>query len=152
LERGRADAPFAHQMIEALEVPFFLRRHPRDQFGFGAIAPQHGELPGVDPGRAIFAGLVDPQHRGAVGTAIAGAPAAHSFDPFSVRRVMTAAPLSEMIAFQPAIERPRNDHWIWSQRISGAPTICLSSSSVVAAWAVDVQVVKPSKILSSTPA
>ena len=35
---------------------------------------EDGELAGIDAGRAIFAGLVDAQHRRHVGTRVAGAP------------------------------------------------------------------------------
>ena len=38
LKRGRAHPPLGHQRVEALEVPLLLRRHARDQLGFGAIA------------------------------------------------------------------------------------------------------------------
>ena len=41
-------------------------------------------------------------------------------DDFRTASIVTsAAPPSEMTAFQPAIETPRNDHCTWSQRISG---------------------------------
>ena len=39
----------------------------------GRILAQHGELPGIDARRAIFAGLVDAQHRRAVGARSPGA-------------------------------------------------------------------------------
>ena len=65
LKRGRPNPPLGHQRVEALKMPLLLRRHARDQLGFGAVAAQHGELAGVDAGRAIFAGLVDAQHRSA---------------------------------------------------------------------------------------
>ena len=75
-------------------------------------AAEHGELPGIDAGRAIFAGLVDAQHRGDGPRIhwrprVAGAPgwggqAARGRFRLS-HRITNAAP-SERIAFQPAIE------------------------------------------------
>ena len=63
LKRGRAHPALGHQRIEAVQMALFLRGHARDQLGFRAIAAKHGELAGIDPRRAIFAGLVDAQHR-----------------------------------------------------------------------------------------
>jgi len=65
-------------------VPLLLRRHARDELGFGAIAAEHRELAGVDAGRAIFAGLVDAQHRCAIGPPFTGAPSGrrHLIVPF----------------------------------------------------------------------
>ncbi|MBA2771931.1 MAG: disulfide bond formation protein B [Sphingomonas sp.] len=65
---------------------------------------------------------------------------------------IAAAALKEMMAFHPAREMPRNDHCTWSQRISGTRINCSNSSALLAALAVVVQLVTPSKILSSTPA
>ena len=59
---------------------------------------------GVDPSRAIFAGLVDPQHRGAVDDSVAGT---RHFRALHTSQEMTIAEPSERIAFQPAIEMPR---------------------------------------------
>ena len=73
LEQGRADLPLGHQRVEALEVALFLARHAGDEVRRGRALAEHGELAGVDARRAIFAGLVDAQHRGAVDLAVAGA-------------------------------------------------------------------------------
>ena len=59
---------------------------------------------------------------------------------------------SERIAFHPAIEMPRNDHWISSQRISGVAITDFNISSTLPPAALEVHWVKPSKYLSSTPA
>src|SRR4051794_4030634 len=112
-------------------MPLLLRRHSGDQLGFRAVAAKDGELPGIDPGCAIFAGLVDAQHRGAVRAAVAGAPAGHARRAFHDKARITAAPPSEMIAFHPAMEMPRNDHWTWSQRTIGAWTIARRRSAVL---------------------
>ena len=44
----------------------------------GLVLAEHGELAGIDAGRAIFAGLVDAQHRRDVGARVAGAPGGRS--------------------------------------------------------------------------
>src|SRR4029079_5438041 len=152
LERGRTHAALGHQGVEPGGVPLLLRRHAGDELGLGAVRTKHCELAGVDPRRTIFAGLIDAQHRGAVRAAIARTPAGHRASPWSEKRRISAAPPSDMMAFQPASEKPRNDHWTWSQRISGAPVIWRNTSAVEPLWGVEVHVVKPSKILSSTPA
>src|SRR3954451_116964 len=153
LQRGWAHASLGHERVETIEVPLLLGRHPRDELGFRAIPAEHGELAGVDSRRAIFAGLVDPQPRCAVGPPVAGTPPAHRRDAFASRNAIVAAPEREMIAFHPAIEMPRNDHCTSSQRTRGAWVICFRRSAVDApGCTVAVQTVNPWKILASTPA
>ena len=60
LEQGRANATLDHQMVEAVQVPLFLRRHAGHQLRFRTIGPQHRKLARIDAGGAIFACLVDP--------------------------------------------------------------------------------------------
>src|SRR5687767_8810053 len=125
-------------------MALLLRRHTRDLVRGGRIAGEHRQLPGIDARRAIFAGLVDPQHRFPVEPLVARLPA-HAF--LHASAAIAPAPSSEMIAFHPAMEIPTNDHCTWSQRTSG--TLIMSSS--VAAPVV-VQRVMPSHQPSPTPA
>ena len=83
----------------------------------------------IDPGRAIFAGLVDAQHRASVRSRVAWPPAGHVRLLRTVRIAMSAAPPSERIAFQPAMEMPRKRNWTSSQRINGAWLISFRSSA-----------------------
>ncbi len=107
----------------------------RDLAGHGMMFAEHGELAGIDAGRAIFAGLVDAQHRGDVGARLAcperrqaaskgpdarrrrRAHAARGFLRLSHR--IASAPSIETIAFHPAMEMPSHDHCTSSQRTSG---------------------------------
>jgi len=145
----------AHAEIrpEPVEVPPLLLGHARHQLGFGAIAPKNRQLARVDSRRAIFARLIDAQHRIAVAAPIAWPPAAHPRRRLRLRNRIIAAPLREMMAFHPASEMPRKRYCTSSHRTRGACVICLSRSAVLPPPViVDVQVVKPSKILASTPA
>ncbi len=54
--------------------------------------------------------------------------------------MISAAPPSDRIAFQPAIEMPRNRNCTSSQRTSGAWVICFRSSAVLAPLVVAAQV------------
>src|SRR4051812_34542622 len=152
LQRGRANPAGRDHCVEALQVPLLLRRHAGDQLGFGAIAAEHRELAGVDACRAIFAGLVDAEHRCRVGTSIAGPPAAHTRRGFRVSSKISEAPPSDRIAFQPAMEMPRKRNCTSSHRTNGAWVIWLNSSAVVRPLPAAVHWVKPSKIFASTPA
>src|SRR5690242_14032578 len=105
-------------------MPLLLRRHAGDQLGFGAVGAEHRKLAGVDARRAIFARLVDADHRRTVGPAVAGPPRAHARCRLRLSMTMSAAPPSDRIAFQPAIEMPRKRNWTSSHRISGACVIC----------------------------
>ena len=133
LERGRAHPPLGHQGIEARQMAVFLRGHARDQLGFRAVAAEHGELAGIDARRAIFARLVDAEHRRAVGPASPGRQRLIGATP-ERQEGDRAAPPSDRIAFHPAMEMPRNDHCTSSQRTSGVATICFSRSAVVPPW------------------
>src|ERR1044072_5907610 len=130
-----------------------LGGHAGDQGGALVAAAEHGELARINPGRAIFPGLVDAQHRRHVRARIAGAPAAHAARGFlRLSHRMTNAEASERIAFHPAIEIPSHDHWTSSQRTHGATMIDFSMSSTEAPLAVEVQVVRPSNQPGLTPA
>ena len=61
MQRGRAHAALADQLVEGIEMALLLRRHVADRLGIPP-APEHRELTLIDPARAIFAGLVDPDH------------------------------------------------------------------------------------------
>ena len=74
LEEGRADAALGEQGVEMGEMDLLLRGHAGDDRGGFVAVAEHGELAGIDAGRAIFAGLVDAQHRRGVGARLAGAP------------------------------------------------------------------------------
>src|SRR5215210_5171023 len=110
----------------------FLRLEPGNIGGkIGIVAAKGLELPRVNPRGAIFAGLVDAQHRLAVGAPVAGAPAAHARRPRSVSSRISAAPPSDRIAFQPASVTPRKRNCTSSQRTSGACVISLKRSAVL---------------------
>ena len=113
LEQGWAHSPLRHQLVEPLEVTLLLHRHSRHSLRRGRIGTQYGELAGIYSGRAIFACLVDTKHGGAVRSPLPWPPrAGHRARPdVSVSQTTATAPESEMIAFQPAMEMPRNDHW-----------------------------------------
>src|SRR5215207_6123661 len=147
LQCRRADATLGHEGVEPVEMPSLLVCHARDELGRRRIAAQDRELPGIDARCAELAGLVDADHRGRVRASLAWAPGAHARRAFSTRMAIRAAPVSDRMAFQPAIEIPNSDHCTWSQRTSGALTMsCKVIPRVV------VQVVKPSNIPASTPA
>jgi hypothetical protein len=65
---------------------------------------------------------------------------------------MLNAPAIERIAFQPAIEIPHSDHWIWSQRTIGEDMMSFKRSAVLVAFEIVVHWVKPVKMRASTPA
>lgn len=76
---------------------------------------EHGELAGIDAGRAIFAGLIDAQHGRDVGGSVTRTPGGRCFAhaAFGLRRLshrIAAAERVETIAFQPAMEMPSHDH------------------------------------------
>jgi hypothetical protein len=60
----------------------------------------------------------------------------------------------ERIAFQPAMEMPRNWNWMSSQRIMGRPMteFSMSSAEPPPEPAVELQPVMPGKMPASTPA
>ncbi len=62
LQHGRAHPARGEHLVEMAQMALFLLGHARDQPGRGMAVAEHRELAGVDPGRAIFAGLVDAQH------------------------------------------------------------------------------------------
>ena len=111
LEQGRAHAALRHHRVEMLEMPLLLRRHAGDQARGRLAVAEHRELAGIDAGRAIFAGLIDAQHRGGVGARVAGPPAGGGAQSrpgrFRLNHRTINAPARERIAFQPAIEMPR---------------------------------------------
>ena len=149
LERGRAHAPLGHQRVEAVEMPLLLRRHARDQLGFGAIA---AGAPPAGRRRSGSRHIRRPGRRAASrrGRGAGRLDASRSWRAaLRLRKAISAAPPSERMAFQPAIEMPRNDHCTWSQRTSGVAEDVPASGAPLP---VAVQAVRPSKIPSSTPA
>src|SRR3546814_9570610 len=110
-------------------------------------------------GRAIFAGLIDADHGVLVGAAVTGTPARgrRSYAVAGRGRLrlshrITNADEIDNNAFQPAIEMPRNDHWTWSQRISGVAMILASRSALDPPDIEAVHAVMPSNTPISTPA
>ena len=147
LERGRADPPLGHQLVETVEMALFLRRPcgrsdaRRASFVRAPPAGRHrcGSRHIRRPGRRAAS------TRGRA--ACRRGASCRSCPPPSVPAIaISAAPPSERIAFQPAIEMPSNDHCTWSQRTSG--TFMMSSRLVAP---VAVHSVMPSNIPSSTP-
>ena len=58
----------AHEgMSTLLAVALFLRGHARNDAGIRMPIAHHGKLPCIDAGRAELTGLIDPQHRRAIG-------------------------------------------------------------------------------------
>ena len=100
--------PLGHQPVEAIEVPLLLRRHARDLVRGAGIAPEHRQLAGIDAGRAIFAGLVDAQHRRPVGAAIAGAPAGGHALPRASAIIRHSARSARRTASPRSSSRPRS--------------------------------------------
>ena len=112
-----------------------------------AAAPEHRELALIDARRAVFAGMVDADHRArpssrrrrVAGQAMGGARRcvmrahrrrrcrAQGADADSRRSA------SEASRFQPASDTPNNDHAAASQRTGCVPRICAFSSSIVVA-------------------
>src|SRR5205085_327599 len=144
------------QIVEMAEMLLLLRGHSADLAGERMMIAEHGELSGIDPGRAIFAGLIDAQHRGNVGPRVAGTPGgprlAHAaFGFLRLSHRMANAERREMIAFHPAIEMPSHDHCTSSQRTIGRSRIAFSMSSAEPDRD-EVHWVKPGSSFSSTPA
>ena len=70
LQRGGPHAALIHQPVEGLQVPLFLLGHVLDGLDTGrrTLAPfQHRKLAFINPHRAIFAGMIHPDHRFDVG-------------------------------------------------------------------------------------
>src|SRR5436190_498469 len=161
LQDGRADAARREQVVKMLQMLLFLRGHAADLAGERMVLAEHGELAGIDAGRAIFPGLVDAQHRGGVGPRVTGAPGgrrrAHmaagvaAFGFLKLNHRITNAEDREMIAFHPAIEMPNNDHCTSSQRTIGRLKTWFNMSSAEPARAA-VHWVAPGSSLSSMPA
>ena len=64
LEHGRPHAALGHHRVEMVEVPLLLRRPSAAIMrARGMAVAEHRQLAGIDAGGAIFAGLVDAQHR-----------------------------------------------------------------------------------------
>ena len=82
----------------------------RDLVRRGRASPEHRHLPGINLRCAIFSGLIDAKHRGRVGPAVTGAPRTGHEALRVARKAIRPAPASDRIAFQPAIETPRNSH------------------------------------------
>ena len=130
-------------------MALLLRGHAGDQLRGRRVASQHRELAGIDARRAIFAGLIDAEHRSAIGAPVAGAPAAGamglSLAALLQRQHRRSSPRRRATgsrSSRPAKCRRRR-HCTWSQRTSGAFMICIEQSAMVAPPPVAVQVVKP---------
>src|SRR5690606_7095836 len=141
LQGRRAHAAFGNHRVETGQMRLFLRQHAADLGRMLRPAAHHRQLPGIDAGRAIFTGLVDPDHRFA---RIAHLPM--SF--FSSSSIAMAAAV-EIRKLKPASEMPARLHCTSSQRTSGAAKIASSASPPPTAVA---QVVSPSHQPYSTPA
>src|SRR3990167_3620559 len=144
LEGGRPHPALDDHRVEEFPVPLFLFGHMRDFARHRVAVAHHRELAGIDARRAIFAGLVDADHR-------CGALASHAADVVFRRskvKTIAAAP-SEKIALKPASEMPSSVHWAVSQRISGAFMIASSDTGPADPAA---QGVIPSQKPYSTPA
>src|SRR6185437_5315813 len=117
LQRGGPHAPFVYELVERLEMFLFLFRHVRDCLGrtarFGSRA-HHRKLTFIDAHRAIFARMIDADHRVGVtfdlrtGRRRAGPSCcAHPLCLTNAIAPSNAAP-SEITALYPAIEIPRS--------------------------------------------
>src|SRR3546814_4235979 len=141
---------WSSDVCSPISAPFFLFGHMRDFARHRVAVAQHRELAGIDAGRAIFARLVDADHR-------RGAPVCpgwrvgHAADVGRRRskvKTSAAAP-SEKRALKPASEMPSSVRCGTSQRISGA---AMMLSSVTGPPCVVLHVVSPSPKPYSTPA
>ena len=99
----------------------------RSAWRSGDCCAKHRELAGIDARRAIFAGLVDPHHRCAVGLGgRRGASRSCARVPCSISQAIDrrAAERQDRV---PAGHRnaEEGDHCTWSQRTSGAFMICV---------------------------
>ena len=101
LERGRPNAAFGHHPIEDDAVARFLARHAGDLARLTRGLAHHRQLPGIDSRRAIFAGLVDPEHGCAMSRV--GHVRLH-------KAMMPSPPRIEMSALKPASDMPKRVH------------------------------------------
>src|SRR3546814_5839993 len=111
----RSPAPRDHRVEERL-VAILLRRHARDRSRHRRAIAHHRELAGIDARRAIFARLIDADHRLGHGFAVAGLPAHSRGLRCRISTKMSAAPASEKSALKPASEMPNSVHCAVSQR------------------------------------
>src|SRR5690606_36638081 len=142
LQSGRAHAALGHQRVEGLQVIVLLVCHRADFARMRRAVPHYGELPGVDPGGAVLAGLVDADHGCTVG---------HPLRALASSRRIATADITQMIALNPASEMPPSVHGATSQRISGAFMIASSGSPPLLPTGF-VQGVMPGHQPYSTPA
>jgi hypothetical protein len=166
LQQGRAHMARAHQFVEGGEVALFLPGHPAD-FVARPAAPDHRQLAVIDPHRAVFAGVVDPDHRfdvglrhrvaGQIGRALGNHAVAVACD--TGRRVRakttahTPAMPSEARRFQPASDTPNKDHCTRSHSTGAVPIIWrfISSSVTAPPPPLAVQALGPANHFCSTP-
>ena len=134
VEQGRPDAAAGDEVVEHREVARLLVLHPRDRGGDRAAPAHDGELAGIDPRRAVLAGVVDADHR-------LGRISHSAAPPIRV----------EKIALYPAIETPNRLHAAASQRIIGVASADVMKS-VPAAKVVPVHACGPAHQWYSTPA
>src|SRR5690606_7893482 len=141
LQRGRADAATGDHGVEfGFVADFLLRRGSYLGRMRGAIA-HHGQLPGVDAGGAVFARLVDADHRGTV---------SHDRRLLATSATMATAAIVEMVKLKPASEIPAKVHGATTQSTRGA--IMIPESGSPPASTVLAQAVMPSHQPYSTPA
>src|SRR3546814_13422539 len=91
-------------------------------------------LAGIDARRAIFARLIDADHRLGHGFAVAGLPAHSRGLRCRISTKMRAAPASEKSALTPASEMPNRVHCAGSQRASGRYMIWPNTRSEERRW------------------
>ena len=128
LEQRRAHAAPRDHRVECRAVAFLLHSHRGDGARGGGSGPHHRQLPGINPGRTIFTGLVDAQHRfGIGGHALVG------HRDFLTSAKMVMPPAIEKSALNPASEAPHKVHCAASQRINGARIISSSERPVLGA-------------------
>jgi hypothetical protein len=72
-QRGWTYMAFSDHGVEGVEVGLLLISHLMEQFGLAAV-PQYRELARVNPGRTVFARVVDADHAmdGLIGRKVAG--------------------------------------------------------------------------------
>src|SRR5690606_4508627 len=137
----RAHTATCDHGVEFGFVSDFLLSHGTDLGRMRGAIAHHGQLPGVDAGGAVFARLVDADHRRTVG---------HDRLLLAISATMATAAIVEMMKLKPASEMPAKVHGATSQRTSGA--FMIASSGSPPASTVLAHAVMPSHQPYSTPA
>src|SRR5690606_8022178 len=142
LQGGGTDATLRHHGIEFGLMSALLLGHGAYLRRIWRAVAHHGELPGIDAGGAVFAGLIDADHRGAI---------VHVRPLLATRTKTATAEAAEMMALKPASEIPAKVQGATSHRTRGASMIAASGSPPTS-WIVLAQPVMPSHQPYSTPA